>query len=94
MSSNAIHRPTTASAGLETLLPPSEAEVMRILWARPAHGARRDIAYTTTMTVCVRLAKKGLLRRAKAERGYGYVYTPALAERRQFSPSGRHSRVP
>ena len=90
MSSTATHRLTTASAGLETLLPASEAEVMRILWARgplmvrAVHSeivARRDIAYTTTMTTCVRLARKGLLRRAKAAQSYGYIYTPAMGER-------------
>ena len=29
----------------------------------------------------VRLAEKGLLRREKAERGYGYVYTATVGER-------------
>jgi predicted transcriptional regulator len=40
---------------------------------------QRDVAYTTVMTTCVRLAEKGLLNREKI--GYGYVYTPALGER-------------
>jgi len=91
MASTATHRLTTitAGAGLETLLPPSEAEFMRILWARgplmvravyKESVARRDIAYTTTMTTCVRLARKGLLRRAKAAQSYGYVYTATLGE--------------
>ncbi|MFL5805648.1 MAG: BlaI/MecI/CopY family transcriptional regulator [Roseiflexaceae bacterium] len=88
MSSNATHRLATASAGLETLLPTSEAEVMRILWARgplmvravyKEITKRRDIAYTT-MTVCVRLAEKGLLRREKAAQSYGYVYTATIGE--------------
>jgi predicted transcriptional regulator len=37
-------------------------------------------AYTTTMTVCVRLASKGLLRREKVGRSYGYVYTATIGE--------------
>jgi hypothetical protein len=55
MSSNATHRPTTADAGLEALLSPSQAEVMCIFWARGPLMVRavyteiakqRDIAYT------------------------------------------------
>jgi predicted transcriptional regulator len=42
---------------------------------------RRDIADTTTMTTCTRLARKGLLRREKAKQGYGYAYTPTISER-------------
>jgi predicted transcriptional regulator len=76
--------------GLEALLPPSQAEVMRIFWARGPLMVRavyteiakqRDIAYTTTMTTCVRLAEKGLLQREKAARSYGYVYTATIGER-------------
>jgi predicted transcriptional regulator len=49
-----------------------------------AIAARRTIAYTTVMTVCVRLAEKGLLRRDKA--GQGYVYTATVGER-EFGPA-------
>jgi predicted transcriptional regulator len=33
------------------------------------------------MTVCVRLAEKGLLRREKAGQGLGYVYIATVGER-------------
>jgi len=88
MSSNALHRLTSARAGIEKLLHAAQAEVMGILWAhgpltvRTIHrviAAQRDIAYTTTMTTCVRLAEKGLLNREKV--GQRYVYTPAIGER-------------
>ena len=39
------------------------------------------MAYTTIMTVCVRLADKGLLRREKTQQGCSYVYTATLGER-------------
>jgi predicted transcriptional regulator len=80
MSANATHCPTNANPGIEMLLPASEAEVMRVIWARgplmvrtvyTEIATRRDIAYTTTMTFCVHLAEKGLLRRSKAAHCYG-----------------------
>jgi len=46
-----------------------------------AIAARRKEAYTTVMTVCVRMAEKGLLQREKAKQGYGYVYTAMVGER-------------
>ena len=33
------------------------------------------------MITCVRMAEKGLLRREKAQKGYGYVYTATIGER-------------
>ncbi len=90
MTHKAALRLTTASAGLEKLLPASEAEIMRIIWARGPFKVRavyeqiktrRHLSYTTVMTTCVRLAEKGLLRREKAREGLGYVYRATLGER-------------
>lgn len=90
MSTKAAFRLTAASAGLARLLPAAEIEIMRVIWARgPLKGraihkeiaAQRDVAYTTTMTTCVRLVEKGLLRREKSARGYGYVYAATVGER-------------
>jgi predicted transcriptional regulator len=44
-------------------------------------AAQRAIAYTIVITICVRMAEKGLLHREKAKRGYGYVYTATIGER-------------
>ena len=62
-----------------------EREVMTRLWdasgpltVRQVHDlliADRDLAYTTVMTVLDRLAKKGVVRRQKADRAY--LYEPA-----------------
>jgi predicted transcriptional regulator len=88
MSTKAAFRLTAATDGLTKLLPVSEAEIMRIIWAcgplkvRAVHeaiAARRPIAYMTVMTTCVRMAEKGLLRRERA--GQGYVYTATVGER-------------
>jgi predicted transcriptional regulator len=57
-----------------------EAEVMSALWAADeplVPGAVRDslpgdLAYTTVMTVLVRLTNKGLVRRTKAGRAFAY----------------------
>jgi predicted transcriptional regulator len=51
---------------------------------RQIHGsikAQRQVTYTTVMTVCVRLAKKGLLNREKPEQGLSYMYSPSIGER-------------
>jgi hypothetical protein len=47
MSDNATHRPTIASAGLETLLPASEAGVMRVIWARSTRRSPRGATSPT-----------------------------------------------
>jgi predicted transcriptional regulator len=62
-----------------------EQEVMQQLWdggepltVRQVHerlGRRRELAYTTVMTVLDRLAKKGLLEQEKD--GRAYLYRPA-----------------
>lgn len=63
------------------LLGPLESEVMERLWARgPATvrevvdelGTTRDLAYTTLMTVLVRLHGKGLVARERVGRTYIY----------------------
>ena len=67
------------------LLGPLETAVMERLWKRgPATvrevvddlGRSRGLAYTTVMTVMVRLQAKGLLRRERT--GKTYVYRPAF----------------
>jgi predicted transcriptional regulator len=65
-----------------------EGEIMRILWRRGdpatvrevhgAVGAKRDLAYTTVMTVMERLWRKGLLRREP--RGRAFQYLPKVSE--------------
>lgn len=61
-----------------------EAAVMNVCWekeratvhdVRDALQSRRDLAYTTVMTVMNRLVEKDMLRRHKE--GRAYVYTPA-----------------
>lgn len=71
-------------AGNASFLGPLESEVMDRLWRGPAtvrdvvdHLARtRELAYTTVMTIMVRLHAKGLLDRERD--GKTYVYTAAL----------------
>ena len=74
-------------SGLPTL-GPLEARVLTILWNR-GEGSVRDVrqvlveggselAYTTVMTVLVRLFEKGLLERV--EHGKQFVYRPKLDE--------------
>lgn len=88
MNSKEIFRLTTSPGGLERLLPTREAEVMRLFWRRGAQtvreiyeeiSARRDVAYTTVMTTCLRLADKGLLHRER-EAGISYRYMPTSDE--------------
>ncbi len=78
-----LRRIRRAAAG--DLLGPLEAEVMARFWTRGPATVRavvdeltsdRDIAYTTVMTVMVRLERKGLLRRER--NGKTYVYRAAL----------------
>ena len=67
-----------------------ETQVMAVMWAAggpltvrealDALNARRGepLAYTTVLTVMSRLADKGAL--ARAERGRGHLYAPAVAD--------------
>ena len=61
---------------------PLEAEIMRIVWSKKSATVRevwqelrsegKRLAYTTVMTVMVRLYEKGVLRRTKEGKGYRY----------------------
>ena len=76
--------------GVRKVLGDLEAEIMEIVWARPADAGttvrdvfeilyeRRRIAYTTVMNTMTRLAKKNLLRAEKSDQAY--VYYPNFTE--------------
>ncbi len=73
--------------GLRKILGELEAEIMEIVWARREVTVRqvhhkleskREIAYTTVMTVMSRLAEKGLLRQIRS--GMAFVYQPAYCK--------------
>jgi predicted transcriptional regulator len=73
-----------ANEGLRQVLGDLEAEIMECMWdlgnatVRDVHEClleRRDIAYTTVMTVMSRLAEKHMLERR--QEGRAYVYAPA-----------------
>ena len=81
----AYHLLTRPSPRVEKFLGELEAPVMEFLWEHgpatvrevaDAIGARRPVAYTTVMTVMVRLTEKGLLRRTGDRRRF--VYAPAM----------------
>jgi predicted transcriptional regulator len=66
--------------------PPLELECLKALWrlgegnvkdVRQVVSERRDLAYTTVMTVLDRLARKGGVSRRK--QGRSFVYTPLLS---------------
>ncbi len=81
---------------LASLLGPRQADIMRLLWTRGPATVRQlltwltadpPIAYTTIMTICVRLTEKGLLERRlatnadeSARYGQAYVYAPRVSE--------------
>lgn len=88
----AVHNPFhhTHESTLAMLLPAAELEVLRILWERGPLTAReihraiaqaRPLAYTTTLTTCVRLAGKGLLSRSEGRHGVRHLYSPVVDER-------------
>jgi predicted transcriptional regulator len=76
--------------GIRKVLGNLEAEIMELIWARPAGQGttvrevfeilyeQRRIAYTTVMSTMTRLAKKKFLRVEKHEQTY--VYTPTVTE--------------
>lgn len=76
--------------GIRKVLGDLEADIMELVWARPAdHGTtvreifetlyeRRRIAYTTVMSTMARLARKNLLRVEKTDQAY--VYHPAFTQ--------------
>lgn len=68
-------------------LGPLEERVLQVVWRHGPCTVRRvledllpehRLAYTTVMTVMVRLAEKGLLRREA--KGGSYTYSPAFSE--------------
>jgi predicted transcriptional regulator len=76
-----LRRPEKAE---EKFLGPLETEVMVRLWKRRSATVRdivddlsrtRELAYTTVMTIMVRLHEKGLLERTRE--GKTYVYRPS-----------------
>src|SRR6266446_2328927 len=76
--------------GIRKVLGDLEAEIMELVWARPAGQGtivrdvfeilyeRRRIAYTTVMNTMARLAKKQLLRVEKHDQAY--VYYPEVTQ--------------
>lgn len=67
-----------------------EEEIMQIIWQEKNVSVRcvfeklkkkRDIAYTTVMTIMSRLHAKGILNRKPQENG-AYVYTPTQSKER------------
>ena len=84
-----------------------ENQVLGVLWAdggaltpRDVHdalGAPRGLAYTTTMTILVRLWRKGLLDRERS--GRSYAYRPKISQEERaaarmsdvLASSGDHS---
>jgi predicted transcriptional regulator len=72
-------------------LTPQELEIMKVVWplgqatvrdVYEALRARRQIAYTTVMTMMKILEDKGHLRKRQVERAY--VYRPAQPEQRMM----------
>ena len=81
-----VRRLRRANPGPDRFLGPLESAVMDELWDRGQAtvreivddvGRRRDLAYTTVMTIMSRLHEKGLLVRERD--GKGYVYRPAFS---------------
>lgn len=67
---------------------PLEAEVMEVVWQKQeasvrdvyqVFSKRREIAYTTVLTVLRNLNRKGMLHRRR-ENG-GYLYSPSLSRK-------------
>lgn len=65
--------------------PPLELECLRVLWqigegtvhdVREVLAERRNLAYTTVMTLLDRLARKGTVSRVKS--GRSFLYAPAV----------------
>lgn len=80
----------TDRPGIRKVLGDLEAEIMELIWTRPAEQGvlvrdifeqlyeRRRIAYTTVMSTMARLAKKRLLRTEKKDNAY--VYYPLMSQ--------------
>lgn len=72
--------------GLKKVLGELEADIMEICWNKQPVSVRdvyqelllrREIAYTTVMTIMGRLADKGLL--SKETKGNAFIYTPVMS---------------
>ena len=81
-----VRRLRRINQGADRFLGPLESAVMDQMWDRGEAtvreivddvGKRRDLAYTTVMTIMSRLHEKGLL--ARERDGKGYVYRPAFS---------------
>ena len=76
--------------GIRKVLGNLEAEIMELIWTRPANQGttvrdvfeilyqQRHLAYTTVMSTMSRLAKKQFLRIEKQEQTY--IYTPTMSQ--------------
>ena len=76
--------------GIRKVLGDLEAEIMELIWARPADQGttvrdvfevlyeQRRIAYTTVMNTMTRLARKNLLRTEKQDQAY--IYYPNFSQ--------------
>jgi len=78
----------TGKPGLEKVLGSLESEVMEVIWLKEAEvsvrdvyealALKREIAYTTVMTIMGRLAEKKLLKKRKE--GNAFLFIPAIAK--------------
>lgn len=81
--------------GIRKVLGDLEADIMELIWARPAGVGttvrdifeilyqQRRLAYTTVMSTMTRLAKKKLLQVEKREQTY--IYTPTVTQQEFIS---------
>src|SRR6266704_1560666 len=81
--------------GIRKVLGDLEADIMELMWERPAEAGttvrdifetlyqQRHLAYTTVMSTMTRLAKKKLLRVEKREPTY--IYTPTVTKQEFIS---------
>jgi predicted transcriptional regulator len=86
--------------GIRKVLGDLEAEIMELIWTRPANQGttvrdvfeilyqQRHLAYTTVMSTMSRLAKKQFLRIEKHEQTY--IYTPTMSQQEFISRFVRH----
>jgi len=79
-----------------TVLGPLESEIMTIMWRSQRSLSVREVAtllkgtdraYTTVMTVMVRLSEKGILRRRQA--GKAHLYEAIFSEEAMLSRSAK-----
>ena len=84
-----MEKKTGFAEGYSKMLGRLEQEILDVLWAKgPISGkavhsdinSTRDIALTTVLTVIERLAKKGLVRKERAEGIYMYTCTYSRGE--------------